>query len=112
MLNAMWIIFLGCVYSLVGLFVLALAFLAARWLTKAIPQFWEALCDVRWKYCLGHAAFGCVISLFAAPNLSASLTMAAGVISTLSVAFILHKLEQIELSRPAPSRISGNRKHR
>jgi hypothetical protein len=111
-MNAIFTIILGCMYSLVGLFILALAFLLIRTLLKAIPALWEAFCDVRWKKCIGHAAFGCVISLFAAPNLPAALTMAAGVISTLTVAFILHKLEQIELRRPAPVRVGGYRKPR
>lgn len=102
-MNIFLTVVLGALCSLIGLIILAVCMGSLQAVWRAIPAVWEALCDVNWKFCFGHSALGFVVSILVAPNLPMPLVIAAGVVSTAFVAMVMQKLEEFELSRPAPT---------
>lgn len=95
----------GILFAIAGALLLAIGWLVLKLVLAVVPATFNALADVRWMRCTFHGLLGFVVSLLVAPQLPVPLALAAGFLSTGLVAFIMHQLENVEITRSVPVRV-------
>jgi len=91
---------------MVGLMTTALGLIPIVFVVAFFKFVVPELRDVRWKFVGFHSMLGFTVSCLVAPTLPAAFCMAAGILSTITVAVVIAFVESaFEVKKPARSRV-------